>query len=119
MFRKDRKQTLYRKLLNFLDHFQKLLNVFLSIAEYLLRSCLKIAQDFCSWQQRCPIHAAKGGAFRERGAPTSGQLNVILQRRLRALIVAKHGGGEARAAKRRREMCTYQSAEVTVCAVTV
>ena len=57
--------------------------------------------------------------LRERGAPTSGQLNVILQRRLRALIVAKHGGGEARAAKRRREMCTYQSAEVTVCAVTV
>ena len=42
--------------------------------------------------------------LRERGAPTSGQLNVILQRRLRALIVAKHGGGEARAAKRRREM---------------
>ena len=42
--------------------------------------------------------------LRERGAPTSGQLKVILQRRLRALIVAKHGGGEARAAKRRREM---------------
>ena len=42
--------------------------------------------------------------LRERGAPTSGQLKVILQRRLRAVIIATHCGGEARAAKRRREM---------------
>ena len=72
--------------------------------------------------QRCPIHAAKGGAFRERGAPTSGQLNVILQRRLRALIVAKHGGGEARAAKAKattRDVYLPECVEVTVCAVTV
>ena len=42
--------------------------------------------------------------LRARGAPTSGQLKVILQRRLRAVIIATHCGGEARAAKRRREM---------------
>ena len=34
-----------------------------------------------------------------RGAPKSGQLKVILQRRLRAHIIAEHCGGEARAAK--------------------
>ena len=33
--------------------------------------------------------------LRERGAPTSGQLKVILQRRLRAVIIAKHGSTAA------------------------
>ena len=47
---------------------------------------------------------------------------MILQRRLRALIVAKHGGGEARAAKAKattRDVYLPECVEVTVCAVTV
>ena len=66
--------------------------------------------------------AAEGRELKARSAPTSGQLNVILQRRLRALIVAKHGGGEARAAKAKattRDVYLPECVEVTVCAVTV
>ena len=45
---------------------------------------------------------------------------MILQRRLRALIVAKHGGGEARAAKAKattRDVYLPECVEVTVVTV--